>query len=415
MKQLRLNNTCTLLLIASLFLSVNTVFFLTPFLLIIAFLGFLPILFLRTRLPFPDIYKSILILFAYCFLSAIISNLPLDSWFNFKFYRYDANLYYSYCPFLFLPLVWGHKIKADKYFKAFVIFVAIILPVSYIFLKIPFFKAHNALGGFMAIVIALNFYYVYINKRVFLIIPLVMNIFLIILSDSRGSILSLLIGTALFLLELYRLEKLKKASMIILILFIVIVSSYGFCAWVYSGKPTAFSVRAVESKFIPNFIKQNIERYWTIEHRIFYLWPIAIDNFINSPILGSGFSRYNDYPYYFEGFRFLAYLNRTDNIIFSDSHAHNSYVHILSELGLLGIYLFYLIYKNLVKEINNLEQKYKLLIRYLLYIVIISGFTEHRITTPAQMTPFVLITVIIISMKRENFKINYKHESTSKS
>jgi O-antigen ligase len=88
-----------------------------------------------------------------------------------------------------------------------------------------------------------------------------------------------------------------------------------------------------------------------------YLWKYAINLFRKSPLIGIGFARYNDTdldyvgiphvaqlavggePYYGSGIRW-----ENEQKMTSTGNAHNSYLHILAETGLIGLVLFMILW-----------------------------------------------------------------------
>jgi len=124
--------------------------------------------------------------------------------------------------------------------------------------------------------------------------------------------------------------------------------------------------------------------------------------------VGQGFGSFNDTPYHFEDFGF-AVLNTSKIYINSDAHAHNSYLNILAETGLVGLFLVILFLVNLRRFIgvSGLPGGIELGLRIAFWVVIWSSFTEHRLTTPAQMLPFTILIGLTLS------KFNVYQERTS--
>jgi len=138
-----------------------------------------------------------------------------------------------------------------------------------------------------------------------------------------------------------------------------------------------------------------------------YLYPVAIDDFFSSPIIGIGFSRYEDTPYKFVGIKHFIMLNVSDKVRHSDSHAHNSFLHILAETGVIGLLLFLFIFKEILKEAKSFEKWEDFgyyFIKYGLIAIFFSGFTEHRWTTPSEILPYALFFVLLKFYKISRFK-----------
>src|SRR5690606_2461173 len=68
-------------------------------------------------------------------------------------------------------------------------------------------------------------------------------------------------------------------------------------------------------------------------------WPLALHAFFQSPIFGIGFGAYDDLPWDFWGWRGVVAFNSPDWFWHSDAHAHHTYLHIMAEMGAVGLVL----------------------------------------------------------------------------
>lgn len=68
-------------------------------------------------------------------------------------------------------------------------------------------------------------------------------------------------------------------------------------------------------------------------------WSYATRRFLQSPVVGIGYGRFNDPNLEFVGAEGLLYVATGGDKIFSVLSAHNSYLHVLSESGLIGLAL----------------------------------------------------------------------------
>ena len=88
-----------------------------------------------------------------------------------------------------------------------------------------------------------------------------------------------------------------------------------------------------------------------------YLWKYAINLFQKSPLTGVGFARYNDTDLDYVGIPYVAQLATSGEAYYgsgirweseqkmtSTGNAHNSYLHILAETGLIGLVLFLILW-----------------------------------------------------------------------
>ncbi|MDF9298572.1 O-antigen ligase family protein [Geobacillus stearothermophilus] len=332
---------------------------------------------------------------------------------KYDFYRRDGNVFITLAPLLIFSL---SKIKSNyvKIVKFYILFStvlnAIFLIVFYITGGTIFiyeegiyhflFIAHNAAGGFLAMLSAMSLGYFWGTRNKIYLICTVINILGLYESDSRGSILGLVMSVFIFLLINYRKYFLK------VILTLLFVGQIFLVSWLYINAPTDFLYR--EDYYVDG-ISLEINRGGTIINRAFYLWPRAVYLFLNSPLFGTGFGSYNDIPYNLQGFKFFYYLNRPNIYIYSDGHAHHTFLHILAETGIVGFILLLYLLKQIYSFILIIEeQSIKNGLHLAFWVAIISSLTEHRLFTPSQMLPFFIILGIVFSDYRAKYYINIK-------
>lgn len=78
---------------------------------------------------------------------------------------------------------------------------------------------------------------------------------------------------------------------------------------------------------------------WNVLVRMLY-WEYATRRFAGSPVVGIGFGRYNDVGVGLDGQPYLAYVawDARQRVV-SATTAHNSYLHVLAESGVFGLFL----------------------------------------------------------------------------
>jgi len=128
--------------------------------------------------------------------------------------------------------------------------------------------------------------------------------------------------------------------------------------------------------------------------RMYETWPRAVDSFLHSPLVGTGFGSLNDVPTKYETLvPYVVATNAQPDNVYNDSHAHHSYFHLLGEQGLIGLSLFLVFWRSVYRFI--LDNRYHAVTRNFLLIsffnLSIMSFTEHRITTPSNALPFVIV------------------------
>jgi len=151
------------------------------------------------------------------------------------------------------------------------------------------------------------------------------------------------------------------------------------------------------------------EKVANLDIRYEWLWPRALEYFRMSPIVGMGFGSFDDQFSSVVGYFgiFTEALGITIN--HSDSHAHNSYLNILAELGIVGLGLIMWFYWELVKwAINGAKAAIKdnytdytgfLFIELSSVCLLVMSATEHRITSPSNVLLPALVTSLMLASR----------------
>jgi O-antigen ligase len=395
------------------------------------FLSVIPTLISAILFLFVYINHRILVLekyhfyFILFFLFAVISTLVYypRSFLLFEFYRYDGNFFISYFPLLLFPFIY-YNFNALKILKSFAFFIVIINTIIYIiYLFItkggvilhpaipgnsftPFFKATNAAGGFYSIVASIFIIFYYHERKIVYLVCLFLTLLFLWSTTSRGSILGVLLG-GIFFLEYKKGKKIliyTTITLIILVQAIIIYNTYPlYKEYLFKSSDIAEDTQV----FIENRFDNPDGKQANIYIRAFDTWPRATALFLNSPIIGSGFGSVNDLPLTFDrGIPHLFSFNDSKNKYFNDSHAHHSYLHFLAEMGILGLGLFLLFWFNLFKFINSsrfiVDNIVKDYLSFSMFNLSIMSFTEHRITTPSNVLPFIIF--FSIALMSSNYK-----------
>ena len=171
---------------------------------------------------------------------------------------------------------------------------------------------------------------------------------------------------------------------------------YGYEGWLDLNKPEQnyFQVKELPTTFNTASF-QKYERFANIADRLFYLWPRAFNDFLKSPIIGIGFTRFNDVPMYLEGMPGYIMLNTTQiNIQFNDSHAHHSFLHVMAETGIIGLTLLIIFIYYLLRLVKNINHWIAPGLYYAIWGMLGASFTEHRFFTPSGMLVITMLLVI---------------------
>ena len=360
--------------------------------------------FLLKETKIDKILFYLILMLGYFFISTLIY--APESFFEYDFYRRDGNVFITFLPLLIL-LNFNFKIDIECVIKSFIYFATMI---NLIFLCIFFvtggtiwfheeniyhflFEAHNAAGGFLMILTAFSLGLYLRYKNSYNLFILFINLLGLYETNSRGSIIALFFSIVM----LCALKK-NREKLLIKIFVIGQIFLYGY---LYMNAPynfldeTLFDVDMIDNDFM--------DRGGTFIARGFYLWPRAIYLFLQSPILGTGFGSYNDLPYNLDGIAGLLMYNAPSIYVFSDAHAHNTFLHVLSETGIVGLIILVMLLLSINSFIKNINNKF---IFYILYLgfwgAVFSSVTEHRLFTPSQMVPYIIILGLVYASKNKN-------------
>jgi O-antigen ligase len=325
------------------------------------------------------------------------------------FYRRDGNVFVT-----FMPVLIGGALSIRTDFEGLVrsfvrwvtcansVFLGMFLVTGApIFIVEPgiyhlLFESHNAAGGFLAMVISFSLgLYRGIRKTPLMALVLLVNGVALVLTFSRGSILGL---AAAFALVVVFKERFIKSVVVAMVVGTVALMLYTYPLWVANSKPVG--IYTPEGGSVST---GEISADANTADRVFFLWPRAVDLFFQSPLLGTGFGSFNDLPYNLVGIPHVLSFNRPSELVFSSSHAHNTYFHVLAETGLLGLGLLVFLLREVWKDIDSLEpQSVRLGLKLGFWFAVFSSFTEHRLFTPSEMLPFTILFGLALACRRSN-------------
>jgi O-Antigen ligase len=368
--------------------------------------GFVPIFLLSWRF-FGRTYPSFITPLTAFTLLAAVSTLIYDprSFIEFDFYRRDGNFFISYAP-IFAGCLYAHRWDLNKVLRAFFMFAVIINlpPYAYYVLETgllsifthpedsfgSYFIARNAAGGFFAMLFCLGVA-CYLQQRSKLLLALLAGTALMLFSTySRGSLL----GALVVLPYLYFG---RKRWMLASLIAALVVGSIAMA--IYHTDPTVdymgytFTIHNQDAK-VANL---NIRYEW--------LWPRALTYFEQSPIIGLGFGSFDDHIGSVTSYFHLLGVPSDVVIEHSDSHAHNSYLNLLAELGVVGLALMLSFFWKLVDWSKHGAAAAALIgggqnfaafrfVEISSVCLLVMAATEHRLVSPSN----VLILSLVISL-----------------
>jgi O-antigen ligase len=372
----------------------------------ISAVGFVPIVCCSWRF-FGRSYPAFMTPLTAFTVVAVVSRLLYDpqAFLLFDFYRRDGNFFVSYAP-VFAGCLYTHRWDLNKVLRAFFIFAVAINFPSYAYYILEngllsifanpydsfgsYFIARNAAGGFLAMLLCLGVA-CYMQKKSNLLLALLgLNALMLFSTYSRGSLL----GVVAVLPYIYFGG---KRWMLATLIACLVTGSIAVA--IYHIDPTVdymgytFSIQNQDAKAA------------NLDIRYEWLWPRAITYFKQSPIVGLGFGSFNDHIGSVSTYFNVLGVPSDVIVEHSDSHAHNSYLNILAELGIVGLVLMLSFYWKLIAWSKNGAAAAALIgrgqnitafrfVEISSVCLLVMSATEHRLVSPSN----VLILTLVISL-----------------
>lgn len=374
---------------------------------------------LSKGLGFRRVEWAIVICLAYWVASYFWSVRDFHNFISPDFFRRDGALLVSYTAFLGF-LGWALRPnQMRKFWIAFLLLLALIaVPgLLYCLHLVPFpeyierlgivsvdpsiggrmfigwYEAHNSTGGVYALgsILALSlFRELKLSPKVKQIIWVVFLCCLgaLVFTFSRGGYLGFLLGTAAVL----PLRKLGTTIRIGLLVGVPILLLGLMTSTVFSRIDTI------------------TDPYYGTNADRLRIWSEALDDIEASPIIGIGYSRFNDETVDFRGVRGLYWVGVRGRIVNDDSHAHNSYLHFWAEGGIIGLWLTLRIWWCAWAELSFFESRlaksrlrgFHKAAKACLLGILMLGFTEHMLGKGSvAMVAMALIGTILAASRLE--------------
>ncbi len=151
---------------------------------------------------------------------------------------------------------------------------------------------------------------------------------------------------------------------------------------------------------------------WNLVGRILF-YKRAVELFQESPTVGVGFGRYNDpidgyIPEKGRGFFALAVGSHNNYL---EKNAHNSYLHLLAEQGILGLgvclYIWFLIWRTLRRKGNNQVNDRAMIFIHASLLPIamlpLSSLLGHALAAPQVGIPITTCAAIALALRTEEY------------
>lgn len=226
----------------------------------------------------------------------------------------------------------------------------------------------GALAAVMGFVLLLN------DRKKMYLVPVVLGYFIAVISGSRKAFVMFPIGVVLYLLTQKSAKK-KIRYLLLLTLaglvFLFVYSSSSFMQEIFGTRMLALFDESIVDKSISDRE---------------YLSAIALQLFKQKPVLGWGCDNVRSYLISI-GFKLEVY-------------AHNNYLELLADYGILGFVLYYSFYIKAIYQAikNGLDDKYDKLIFVVLLVCMVMEYGSVNY----QRNTYLYIMTILVSSKKWN-------------
>lgn len=141
------------------------------------------------------------------------------------------------------------------------------------------------------------------------------------------------------------------------------------------------------------------------------LWTYAAKKFIDSPVLGMGWGRFNDRDVAIVDVGVIGSFAMDGRKIFSTSNAHNSYFHIAAESGFVGLLLFFGMWVYIYFRVDDLTTAFHVFPQVAAFGLAVQGLivfaagcalTGHAFGAPSSMIILTLICGVALSFRRNS-------------
>jgi O-antigen ligase len=355
------------------------------------------ILFLKVPNGRAPYVRPLMALLTVMFVSGLASGIGPAEIFSYEAIRYDSNILYSTIPLLVLGSGTFDLHRLDRW----VLGTIIVGAIAYVTLPLVGFhpyESHNAAGGFFMVLLA---YLVgraivagFVGRR----LALGVGTLALFMTDSRGSIVAILAALGYDWCS-RRWPRLARGLLLAFVTALVAGLALAYYVWQEMGAPVVYDYSEFSSVSdqLPTDMLSLGERPGTIMHRIFLLYPMAMDMFLQSPIVGIGFTRFDDFPVQISGMQGVLAMNSAPPI-HSNLHAHNSFLHIAAENGIVGLALLFLFIRSIYRSFTSREMYTP--VAMILGSLLFASLTEHRLTTPSQAAPAFVIVGLLWACQR---------------
>jgi O-antigen ligase len=403
---------------------------------------FFSILFIKDRkLQIDAIGLFVLLNFVYWIVAGfLVGSIDFSSFINLNFYDGDGRVFISYISLLYFCVSrtrFHHLefvVKVLKWVSIIAIFFCLLwYPTRVHFLAVNegtiftgFITSHTAAGTFYGAIGILLFFCGFFTRNKFLLIISGLMMIVVFATASRATILGMVVISLWYIYKNFKIQN--------FVLFTIL------------GCIFAFLMPLITSGTFQRIITLlNWETVQQIQHQIdigfsswqpgssefelaegdanlmsrIVLWAYALHHFLLSPLIGIGWGRFNDAQVIFSGIPGLMSIALQGDRLFNVSSAHNSYLMVLCESGLVGLWLLLKVWWDLYKRLKKAQQDFRnspFLLGYytgcqaLIVFTLTAALFGHTLAAPANCMPVLTIVGAGLAYHRTE---RFQHQSSA--
>lgn len=225
-------------------------------------------------------------------------------------------------------------------------------------------------------------------------------VFVVFGTASRQALVALVVALLWYLVRSWRIRSVIVGALIILIaavsLPVVAPRTFQRSREVFSPEVVSSAILTAQRvQWAPGKERVYVGNNKELMLRVLY-WSYAGRLFLDSPVFGVGFGRFNDVNSEFMGPRGVVYFATKGDRVISDLAAHNSYLHLLAESGIVGLSLLLLVWLVIFRRLGEARKRlvvpdliraYLFACQGLIVFVLVGSLFDHGLGAPSVIIP----------------------------
>jgi O-antigen ligase len=402
----------------------------------LAFFAF--IFFYRRKFKIDGVGLLVLANFIYWLVSGfIVGAVDPFSFLILDFYDGDARVFLSYVSLLYFCVSKVTFQNLEFVIKTFrwVAILSIVLcmlwfPTKTRFLAVNegvlftgFITSHTGAGTFYGAVAIILFFCGYIAKNKPCLTLSLLMVIVVITTASRATLVGMALIALWYISRNFKTKNIVIFSMIgsLLILVMPLIASGTFLRMFSLLDWNTLTHIQDHMALGPTSWQPGDEAFelgegdGNVMSRII-LWGYALHQFIQSPVIGIGWGRFNDVNNVLSGISGVVDLALQGEQRFNVSSAHNSYLQLLCESGLVGLWLLMKVWWTLYQRLAKAKQDFShhpFLLGYytgcqaLILFTFTAAFFGHTLAAPANCIP--VLTIVGAGLAYHRTEMEHRH------